>query len=89
MIKEHHRVVLKKNLAGQDLKAGDVGTVIHIYKAGEAFEVEFLTLHGERLPLRHWKLPRFVRFKKEKSLTRAYSVPRRGLIQLRGLEKNY
>ena len=51
MIKEHHRVVLKKNLAGHDLKAGDVGTVIHIYKAGEAFEVEFLTLHGETVAI--------------------------------------
>jgi len=47
MIKEHHRVVLKKSLAAQGLKAGDVGTVIHVYDAGKAFEVEFLTLHGE------------------------------------------
>jgi hypothetical protein len=51
VIKEHHRVVLKKNLAGQGLRAGDVGTVIHIYKAGEAFEVEFLTLHGETVAI--------------------------------------
>jgi hypothetical protein len=29
------------------LKAGDVGTVIHVYKKAAAFEVEFLTLHGE------------------------------------------
>ena len=47
MIKERDRIVLKKSLAGEGLKAGDVGTVIHVYKAGEAFEVEFLTLHGE------------------------------------------
>ena len=47
MIKEHDRVVLKKNIPGQGLKAGDVGTVVHVYKRGEAFEVEFLTLHGE------------------------------------------
>ena len=39
MIKEHDRIVLKKSLAGQGLKAGDVSTVIHVYKAGEAFEV--------------------------------------------------
>ncbi|MGH7772720.1 MAG: DUF4926 domain-containing protein [Candidatus Binatia bacterium] len=31
----------------QGLKVGDVGTVVHVYKNGEAFEVEFLTLHGE------------------------------------------
>jgi hypothetical protein len=47
MIKEHDRIVLKKSLAAQGLKAGDVGTVIHVYEAGKAFEVEFLTLHGE------------------------------------------
>jgi hypothetical protein len=47
MIKEHDRVVLKKSIPNQNLKAGDVGTVIHVYKKGEAFEVEFLTLHGK------------------------------------------
>ncbi len=47
MIKEHERVVLKKGIPEQGLKTGDVGTVVHIYKKGEAFEVEFLTLHGE------------------------------------------
>ena len=60
MIKEHDRVVLKKNIPGQGLNAGlkknlrglgltasAVGTVVHVYKRGEAFEVEFLTLHGE------------------------------------------
>jgi hypothetical protein len=51
VIKEHHRVVLKKNLAGQGLRSGDVGTVIHIYKAGKAFEVEFLTLHDETVAI--------------------------------------
>jgi hypothetical protein len=47
MIKEHDCMVLKKSIAGQKLKAGDVGTVIHVYNKGEAFEVEFLTLHGD------------------------------------------
>jgi Domain of unknown function (DUF4926) len=47
MIKEHDRVVLKTSIPGQGLKAGDVGTVIHVYKKGAAFELEFLTLHGE------------------------------------------
>jgi hypothetical protein len=37
MIKEHDRVVLKKSVPGQGLKAGDVATVIHVYKKGEAF----------------------------------------------------
>jgi hypothetical protein len=47
MIKEHDRVVLRKSIAEQGLKAGDVGTVIHVHRGGEAFEVEFLTLQGE------------------------------------------
>lgn len=47
MIKEHDRVVLKKSIVEQGLKAGDVGTVVHMHRKGEAFEVEFLTLTGE------------------------------------------
>lgn len=47
MIKEHERVILTNDLAAEGLKAGDVGTVIHVHRGGEAFEVEFLTLHGE------------------------------------------
>lgn len=47
MIKEHDRVVLTKAIPDQGLTAGDVGTVVHVHKNGEAFEVEFLTLHGE------------------------------------------
>jgi hypothetical protein len=27
--------------------AGDVGTVVHIHKKGEAYEVEFMTLNGK------------------------------------------
>ena len=46
MIKEHERVVLTTALPGEGLEAGDVGTVIHVYKDGEAFEVEFTTLDG-------------------------------------------
>ncbi|MEE9568098.1 MAG: DUF4926 domain-containing protein [Candidatus Binatia bacterium] len=51
MIKEHERVVLKKGIPEQGLKTGDVGTVVHIYKKGEAFEVEFLTLHGKTVAI--------------------------------------
>jgi hypothetical protein len=47
MIKEHDRIAPKTNLPAQKLKAGDIGTVIHVHKKGAAFEVEFLTLHGE------------------------------------------
>ena len=47
MIKEHDRVVLRKPIPEHGLKAGDVATVIHVHRKGEAFEVEFLKLHGE------------------------------------------
>jgi hypothetical protein len=46
MIKEHERVVLTTPLPGEGLEAGDVGTVVHVYKDGEAYEVEFVTLDG-------------------------------------------
>jgi Domain of unknown function (DUF4926) len=40
MIKAHDRVVLKKSIPGQGLETGDVGTVLHVHRKGEAFEVE-------------------------------------------------
>ena len=46
-IKEHHCVVLTKNLPAENLEAGDVGTVVHIHKDGAAYEVEFVTLAGD------------------------------------------
>jgi hypothetical protein len=51
MIKEHDRVVLKKEVPAQGLKAGDVGTVIHVHKKDKAFEVEFVALDGEALAI--------------------------------------
>jgi hypothetical protein len=48
-IKEHDCVVLTADLPGEELQAGDVGTVIHIHKGGAAYEVEFTTL--DRRPL--------------------------------------
>jgi hypothetical protein len=47
MIEEHDRVVFKRSVPGQGLKAGDVGTVVHVHGKAEAFEVRFLTLNGE------------------------------------------
>ena len=46
-IKEHDRVVLTANLIDEKLAAGDVGTVVHVYREGGAFEVEFVSLDGE------------------------------------------
>jgi hypothetical protein len=45
-MKEHERVVLKTSVTVEGLEAGDVGTVVHVYSDGKAYEVEFLTLDG-------------------------------------------
>jgi hypothetical protein len=45
-IKEHDCVVLTADLPEDGLLAGDVGTIVHIHNAGEAYEVEFATLTG-------------------------------------------
>ena len=49
MIKELDQIVLTADLPKEGLKAGDVGTVVHIHRGGEAFEVEFMTLGGETI----------------------------------------
>jgi hypothetical protein len=46
MMNEHERIVLKTDVPASGLQTGDVGTVIHVYKDGEAYEVEFVTLEG-------------------------------------------
>ena len=47
MIREHDRVVLTAPVPNDRLEIGDVGTVVHVYADGEAFEVEFMTLDGQ------------------------------------------
>ena len=51
MVSEHDRVVLQKDLPREGLQRGDVGTVIHVHREGEAFEVEFMTLSGETIAI--------------------------------------
>jgi hypothetical protein len=46
MMKEHERIVLTTSVPDAGLEAGDVGTVVHVYKDGQAYEVEFVTLDG-------------------------------------------
>lgn len=46
MIHEHDRVVLTTPVPAEGLEAGDVGAVIHVYRDGQAYEVEFVTLDG-------------------------------------------
>ncbi len=47
MIEEHDRVVLTTKEPDAGLEPGGVGTVVHVYSGGEAFEVEFVTLTGD------------------------------------------
>ena len=44
-------MVLTKNLPEEHLEAGDIGTVVHIHKGGEGYEVEFMTLTGETVAI--------------------------------------
>ena len=46
MIRELDTVVLVRDLAEHGLNQGDVGAVVHCYKDGVAFEVEFVTGEG-------------------------------------------
>jgi hypothetical protein len=48
-IREHDLVVLTADIPEENLKRGDVGTVVLIHQAGTGFEVEFATLAGETL----------------------------------------
>ncbi len=42
-------VVLRRALPAYGLEEGDVGTVVHCYRDGEAVEVEFITGKGETI----------------------------------------
>ena len=46
MIKEQDRVVLMVPVPDERLEPGDVGTVVHVYRDGQAYEVEFVALDG-------------------------------------------
>ena len=49
MIHEHDCIVLTQDIPDEGLKAGDVGTVVHIHRDAAAYEVEFMTLTGRTL----------------------------------------
>ena len=46
MLLEHERIVLTADIPEEGLKAGDVGTIVHIYPQHVAYEVEFFSLDG-------------------------------------------
>ena len=47
MIEELDTVVLSRDIPKHSLKQGDIGAVVHSYKEGKAFEVEFITGQGD------------------------------------------
>ncbi len=46
---EHDVIVLTRELPKHNLRAGDVGAVVHVYAEGKAYEVEFITGAGQTL----------------------------------------
>tara|TARA_Y100000588_G_scaffold349236_1_gene399470 strand:- start:615 stop:851 length:237 start_codon:yes stop_codon:yes gene_type:complete len=49
MIQELDLVVLLRSIEEKGLQLGDVGTVVHCYEDGQAYEVEFIDGDGETL----------------------------------------
>jgi len=49
IINDLDMVVLRRALPAYGLEEGDVGTVVHRYRDGEAVEVEFITGEGETI----------------------------------------
>ena len=50
MFKEHEQIVLTAEVRGdegEELKPGDVGTIIHVHSGNAAAVVEFMTLDGD------------------------------------------
>ena len=48
-IDELSRVVLTQDLPEHSLMSGDVGTIVHVYPGGKAYEIEFFTLSGDTI----------------------------------------
>jgi hypothetical protein len=48
-MKELDLVVLTRDLPGENLRAGDIGTVVLVHQGGTGYEVEFSTLGGQTL----------------------------------------
>ena len=42
-MREHQLAVLTRDVPVRNLRAGDVGAVVHVYDGARAFEVEFVT----------------------------------------------
>ena len=51
MVAEHSLVVLDCDPPHEKLNRGDVGTVVHVYKGGRGYEVEFVDGSGRTVAL--------------------------------------
>jgi ribulose-5-phosphate 4-epimerase/fuculose-1-phosphate aldolase len=49
MINEHDMIALLRDVAEYGLSKGDLGTVVHVYAGGKAYEVKFMTLTGDTI----------------------------------------
>jgi len=51
MIRELENIVLARDVPENGLREGDIGAVVHCYRDGKAFEVEFVTADGRTVAL--------------------------------------
>jgi len=51
MLAEHSIVVLNRDVPESGLHRGDVGAVVHVYRQGAAYEVEFVDGDGTTIAL--------------------------------------
>ena len=76
MFKEHEQIVLTADVfgdEGEELKSGDVGTIIHIHPNEEALVVEFMSLDGDTVTIAT-VLPSQARLVTNADLTHARTV---------------
>ena len=77
MFKEHEQIVLTDTVVGdeqEELKPGDVGSIIHIHPNQEALVVEFMSLDGATVAVAT-VLPSQARPVNGADLTHARTVP--------------
>jgi hypothetical protein len=48
-MQEHDRIVLKADIREYGLKAGDVGTIVHVCDRGKAYEIELVSPNGKTI----------------------------------------
>lgn len=77
MFKEHEHIVLTADVfgdEGEELKSGDVGTIIHIHPNQEALVVEFMSLNDDTVAIAT-VLPSQARPVTNADLTHSRTVP--------------